>query len=48
MPKTKLAYKIKQKSMAIADWILNENMKKTKQLPLPTKIEDLIKLDYEK
>ena len=42
--KTKLAYKIKQKSMAIADWILNENLKKTKQFPLPAKIEDLIKL----
>ena len=44
MRKTKLAYKIKQKSKAIADWILNEEIKKTKKLPLPAKIKDLIKL----
>ena len=42
--KTKLANKIKQKSKAIANWILNEEIKKTKKLPLPAKIEDLIKL----
>ena len=42
--KTKLAYKIEEKNMAIAGWILNKKIKKTKKLPLPAKIENLIKL----